>query len=92
MTAYWFYSKEIYWRPKKMGCIDRSKVNTPASFPGKKSLSTERFGCGKGKMSSAHGTGKSSASKEMCNASGRIGANKRGFSSGIKPQGPKTIK
>lgn len=36
-----------------MGCIDRSKVNTPKSFPGQKSMSSARMPTG-----SNHSTGK----------------------------------
>lgn len=71
-----------------MGCINRSKVYTPSSFPGSKSLSTSRHGQGSGKMSSKHGTNSGNPTKGMSNASGRIGARKESFSRGEFKQGP----
>jgi hypothetical protein len=70
--------------------INRSKVDTPYSFPGYKCMSMKHMPKGSGKMSSAHGTGKSSATKGMINASGRIGAGKKGFGHNIS-KGPKKI-
>ena len=70
-----------------MGCIDRSKVFTPKNFPGSKSMPTAKHGAGSGKMSSAHGTGKSSPTKGMSNADNRVGHGTRGFKQNFK-QGP----
>lgn len=72
-----------------MGCINRSKVYTPKSFPGSKSLSTAKHGVGSGKMSSAHGVTTKGATKGMSNASGRLGAGTRSFGKG--KQGPTKI-
>lgn len=70
--------------------INRSTVNTPRGFPGYGCLSTKHMPKGSGKMSSAHGTGKSSATKGMINTTNnRIGAGKKGF--GGKPSSPKKI-
>ena len=71
-----------------MSCIDRSKVNTPSGFPGRKVMSSARHGQGSGKMSSAHGVTTKGATKGMVHASGRVGAGHKGFGSGNFKQGP----
>lgn len=70
-----------------MGCIDRSKVFTPKSFPGYKTISSKQHGQSSGRMSSAHGTTTKNATKGMSNATGRIGSDTRSFSKNYK-QGP----
>lgn len=72
-----------------MGCINRSKVNTPKSFPGSKSMSSRHMPMGKGKMSGAHGVVTAKQTTGMYNTGGdRVGAGKSGFSSGRTKQGP----
>lgn len=58
------------------------------------SISTQRSPASRsnGKMSSAHGTGKSSPTKGMSHASGRIGAGVGGFKSGPISPRPKKIR
>lgn len=62
------------------GATNRSKVYTPDGFPG--------YAC----PNPAHGlTRNSSPTKGMINAEGRLGASKKGFSSGGIAQGPNPI-
>lgn len=77
-----------------MGCINRSKVNTPKSFPGSKSLSSQGMPKSSGKMSGAHGVVPAKQNAGMVShthGGDRVGGGKKGFSSGIPSRGPKTI-
>jgi len=71
-----------------MGCIDRSKVNTPAGFPGKRSMSTKHMPMPQGKMSSAKGVVSASKTSGTMGGSNRVGAGKSGFKSASFKQGP----
>lgn len=56
--------------------INRSRVNTPKGFPGQKG------------MNAAHGVTTAKKTSGLVNASGRVGGDKKGFSSGNYKQGP----
>lgn len=64
-----------------------------SNLPGYKCLPTNRSPSrtSSGKMSSAHGTGKSSPTKSLHHASNRIGAGVEGFKSGPVSPRPKKI-
>lgn len=93
-----------------MGCIDRSKVNTPKNFPGQKSMSsahmpigsdhatgsatnrktvfTPKSFPGQKSMNAQKGVVSAKKTSGLVHASGRVGGDKKGFSSGGYKQGP----
>lgn len=79
------------------GSVPNRSHTQPKNLPGYKYMSTAsmpstKSGAGS-KMSRSHGCTSHEPAKGMTNASGRIGANSKRFSSGIgSTSGPKTLK